>query len=104
MEQVEAERDRLRDELTVKAGWYSPDDYQNLAEIVHRREIEREELRKQIEELRSQPDTPSYDIEQLKDFTDKALASLKMGKQASCYRTAQNALKKFVELMATPTE
>ena len=57
MEQVEAERDRLRDELAVKADWYSPDDYQNLAEVLHRREIEREELRKQIEELRSQPRT-----------------------------------------------
>jgi len=44
--------------LAVKADWYSPDDYQNLAEVLHRREIEREELRKQIEELRSQPTTP----------------------------------------------
>ena len=58
LRQITEERDRLRDELAVKADWYSPDDYQNLAEVLHRREIEREELRKQIEELRSQPTTP----------------------------------------------
>jgi len=95
--------------LALKAGWYSPDDYQNLAEVVHRREIEREQLRKQIEELRSQPHPepgtlPTLNSEQLKKLEEQALGILKLGKPAPAYKAAQKVLRRFIELTATPTE
>jgi len=55
LNQTAAECDRLREVVAARETWYSPNDYQNLAEIIHRLELEREELRRELAEARSQP-------------------------------------------------
>jgi len=99
LNETETERDRLREELAVKAGWYSPDQYQALAEIIHQRDIEREESRKQIAELRSHP-TPSPGTLAL-PAADNLLNKLKQRKPKS--KTTLGDVETLYELIEEQT-
>ena len=82
LNQTAAECDRLREVVAARETWYSPNDYQNLAEIIHRLELEREELRRELAEARSQPTPGTLPdaaelLNALKSSNPKSKASLR---------------------------
>ncbi|MBW4430128.1 MAG: hypothetical protein KME50_38795 [Nostoc desertorum CM1-VF14] len=56
----------------------------------------------QVTPVLKQPQTNLH-VEQLTVLAEQVLAELKLGKQASSYKSAQKALKRLIELVTTPT-
>lgn len=97
MEELDQEVDRLSAEVgdldlknqTLKQKleeYYSPEDYQRLAEKIH-----------ELEETRSQSTNPTVELSDLTKIRDRTLAELKLGRQAPGYKAAQKALDSFIK-------
>lgn len=51
----------------------------------------------------NQPLSPNQNVEQLTVLAEQVLGELRLGKQASGYKSAQKALKRLIELATTST-
>ncbi len=51
----------------------------------------------------NQHSSASFTVEQLTVLTKRVLTELKLGRQASSYKSAQKALRRLIEMVSTPT-
>lgn len=106
LEQARADLEKRSQSQSVSPDVIKLDqENENLLEKLQQISLENESLlkklqqtRAELEEVRSQKtDAPTFELPDLDELRDRILASLKLGKQAPGYKSAQKALDKFIE-------